>query len=228
MFRISVSTLEKFRRVKLGLTQFDTEEALIQAIRGLFTGNDKTKTGGAFHKVIEGEYKVLDSEEEWVLADEFLFTRSQAAPAIAYKKAHPSMIHEIPVNKIYSVGDYAVKVSGRVDGLEGMHVRDPKTIYKTPNLQDYIDSYQWRYYLELLGLDVFYYDVFEVRGFKSLPSKMPYVLARVEFLAPVDIQCLRYTDMDKDCEVLLREFMSYIESKNLLHILKIDNEPALL
>ena len=53
MYKLSVTTIEKFRRYVVGASEYDTEQALLEAIKGVFTGNDKTRTGSCYHKIIE-------------------------------------------------------------------------------------------------------------------------------------------------------------------------------
>ena len=51
---IRVTTLESFRRFRDNVTEtYDTEEKLIEHIKGEFKGNCKTEIGSAFHYLIE-------------------------------------------------------------------------------------------------------------------------------------------------------------------------------
>lgn len=209
-----------------GASSFDTEEALIESIKGIFLGNDKTKTGGAFHKVIEGDY--VAGPHSYVIADGIAFTPAQAEPAFRYKSQHPAMIHEVNVKKIYQVGEYQIYLSGRIDGAEGLHIRDAKTKFRSIDWQEYLDSYQWRYYLDMQNTDVFFYDVFEVRYFNDLRGNPPYTLPGVEFLPAETIKCERYDSMEADCLQLLHEFMGYIDNRNFYHLLKVVNETPVL
>ncbi len=225
MFRISVTTIEKFRRYMTSASSFDTEQALIETIKGIFLGNDKTKTGGAFHKLIEGEFT---SDEKHYYADGIAFTKEQAQPAFDYKQQHLRMIHEVPVRRVYQVGEHTIQMSGRVDGMEGIQVRDAKTKYRAIAWQEYMDSLQWRFYLHMLGLNVFYYDVFEVRGFQELqPGKDSIQLLPGVTFRPVEsLKCESYPDMYNDCLYWLRAFMEYIQNRNFYHLLKVVNETS--
>lgn len=53
MYRISVTSLEKFRRYLEGVSSYDTEEALLETLSGEFKGNAYTRIGTAFHNVVE-------------------------------------------------------------------------------------------------------------------------------------------------------------------------------
>lgn len=204
---------------------YDTEEALIKSIKGIFLGNDKTKTGEAFHSLIEGEYT---QDGKYCYAKGIAFTKEQAQPAFDFKQQHLRMIHEVPVRRLYQVGRHAIQMSGRVDGLEGIVVRDTKTKFRSIVWQEYLDSLQWRFYLHMLGLDQFYYDVFEVCGFDQLqPGGISY-LPDVTILPAESLKCESYPDMYNDCMYWLTEFMGYIHFRNFYHLLKVVDESPVL
>jgi hypothetical protein len=219
MYRISVTVLEKFRRFMTEASPYDTEDALIESIKGTFLGNDKTKIGGAYHKIIEGDYSFVKASNLFY-ADDIAFTAEQAAPALKYKADHPLMVHEVPLSKWYEIDKYQILVSGRGDGIEGKQVRDPKTKFRSINVQEYYESYQWRFYLDILNLNIFYYDIFEVKGFQFLYGNSPYFLKDVHIIAQDPFQCIEYDDMHQDCKRLLAEFMGYIEFRDFFHLLK--------
>lgn len=219
MYRISVTTLEKFRRFITGASAYDTEEALIETIKGIFIGNNKTAIGGAFHKIIEGDY-LFNWESKLTVADNIAFTSPQAQPALTYRCDHPGMIHEVPTTKWYVTAKGMVMISGRIDGVEGMHVHDAKTKFRSVDLMEYHDSYQWRYYLDMTGLNRFFYDLFEVKGFEQFSGGNPLTLPDVQFIPHEPYQCLRYPGMEEDCLTLLNEFMDYIEMRDFFHLLK--------
>lgn len=230
-YRISVTTVEKFRRYMTEASSFDTEEELIKTIKGIFEGNAKTMTGGAYHKLLEGEFTEIKSKHlmgKYYSADSFWFSEGQASPALQYRRDHPRMFHEIPIQKIYDLGKYRIKLSGRADGIEGIFLRDGKTKFRKIDFQEYMDSYQWRYYLDMFNLRHFFYDVFEVKGFTELPAAAPYIMPDVIFLDPESLLCERYTGMEEDCQRLLLEFMDYIDNRNFYHLLKQENETVIL
>lgn len=219
-YRVSVTTLEKFRRYMNEVSSFDTEESLLESIRGIFKGNDKTKVGGAFHKLIEGDYKKVKGRVE---ADDVSFTTLQAKVAFEYKKRHPLMVHEISIRKTYNTNFFPIQVSGRVDGSEGLNVRDAKTKYRAVDLQEYIDSSQWKFYLDMLEADIFYYDLFEVQGFGFVqkPGSSLFMLNKdMDIIAHEPLQCIRYDLMVPDIMKILNDFMDYLHNRNIVHLLK--------
>lgn len=201
----------------LQLTEYDTEDALIASIRGEFTGNDKTFTGEAYHSLIEGDFS---SEQNHFLAGKILFTPEQARPAFDYKKAHQAMIHEVPVRKIYAIHGQEVVISGRVDGIEGSQVRDIKAKFRAIDSEEYMDSIQWQFYLDILSRKVFHYDVFEVIGFDALTGPAPHKLDGVLFRPHETTTCLAYPGMHEKCHSLIVDFFDYIEDRKLFPFLK--------
>jgi hypothetical protein len=198
-------------------SSFDTEQSLLESLMGIFKGNDKTMVGEGFHKIIEGDFQ---KTRKGVMANEILFTREQAQVALDYKASHRFMIHEISIAKAYHTGYFPIQVSGRVDGTEGFNIHDTKTKFRSVDYQEYIDSCQWKFYLDMLGVDVFYYDLFEVQGFTELGGE-PYALhPEVKFVAHEPLQCIRYGDMVGDIQSILTSFLEYLHSKSLVHLLK--------
>lgn len=217
MYRVSVTTLEKFRRYMAGTSSYDTEESLIESIKGIFLGNDKTIFGSAFHKIIEGEY---ERKANRVLADNVSFTKVQAQVAFDYKKRHKLMVHEISIRKEFSTNYFPIQVSARVDGTEGLNVHDTKTKFRSIDLQEYADSCQWKFYLNMLEADAFYYDLFEVKGFVEL-GRLPYKIPDEVIIIPHEpFQCIRYESMNDEIHSLLNSFLDYLHNRNFVHLLK--------
>lgn len=224
MYKVSVTTIEKFRRYMTNASSFDTEQDLLESIKGLFYGNDKTKFGSAFGKIIE-EGDVLRKTVNGTpgyLVDGIFFNEALAAPAVEYRARHPHMVYEVPVSKIYKVGDMEVYVSGRTDGIEGAQTRDVKCKFRSPDFQEYHDSYQWRFYLDMLGLDVFYYDVFEIIGFNAFYGELN-ILQDISIIPYEPFYCKSYQGMSQDCSILLNQFFAYIEQRDLFQFLKTIN-----
>lgn len=214
-YRVSVSILEKFRRFREGLTQYDTEEALLDAITGKFIGNDKTKIGGAFHKIIEKYNRNFVSGE--LYSDGIFFSQDQAQVAVNYKNEHPEMVPEVPIFKKYDAGDIIIQVSARADGVEGLRIRDAKTKFSPPLPTEYYNSFQWRFYLDMFEVPVFYYDLFEVTNYTGIYNDR---LPGVTIIPYEPFECLAYEHLAEDVHQLVRDFAQFIQIKNYIHLLK--------
>ena len=238
-YRVSVTTLEKFRRVLAAGEDntWDTEAALYQQLTGTFIGTDKTDLGSAFHTLCEfgwPERHLIYQSGRFHVAGKFAFTAQQAEVAYQYKQEHPHMLAELPVSKTYEAPSVNFLVRGRVDGLEGTIVRDPKTRYSAIDVQGYLDSYQWRIYLDMLGLSQFYYDIFQVKSYPTagLPTYNPetgcrHLPEKLAFEKPVSISCFAYPTMRRDVEELLIKFSDWVEARGYWRLLKREEAHAI-
>jgi hypothetical protein len=220
MYRVSVTTIEKFRRYMTEASSLDTEDALIQSIKGIFEGNDKTKVGTAFHKIIEGDVQRLPGKN--FLADGISFTYAQARPAIEYRKRHPKLFQEQNIRQVFETARFPIQVTGRVDALEGLYIRDSKTKFRNIDIREYIDSCQWKFYLNMMGAHTFFFDVFEVKGFDKLHNCQDRLELgeSVSIIAHDPIECIAYPEMEDEIVSLLHDFLDYIDNRNLSQFLK--------
>ncbi|MBS4060284.1 MAG: hypothetical protein KG029_07800 [Bacteroidetes bacterium] len=212
MYRIAVTTLEKFRRMVDNVSDWDTEQSLIESLTGKFTGNDKTRLGNAFHKIIELPFTLNGS----LTVEGITFTPEQAQPAIDYRNAHPHMIHEVPAKKIYHTKHMEFTVSGRADGVEGLEIRDAKCKFSYPGWGEYYTSYQWRFYLDMFEAHTFWYDVFEVRGYKGTDPSGRF---EGQIVPHEPFPCMRYEMLANDVQNLAEEFAHFMTIKNYTNLL---------
>lgn len=241
-YRISVTTLEKFRRMMADTSSYDTEESLIESLEGKFTGNDKTRVGTAFHAIIEtpsflttNHHLSVDVkagvERSWVVinVDEYrIAIPMECAKVVAdFSLSHPLMVHEVPVKKTYITPRFALQVGGRLDGVEGAFINDAKTKYRAPSdISDYTDSCQWKFYLDMTGAKKFLYDIFEVKRFKGLNQAADGIcyLDGIDVVYHEPIPCTPFLGMGEYCTNLVHQFMEYIDMRNLFHLLKPSDE----
>jgi len=218
MLTIRVTKLEAFRKYMYeDENSYNTFENLLLTIKDERGSGDKADYGSAFHKIIE--YPDMVSQHG-CLVNGIQFSYAQALPAVEYANAHPLMQKEVPISKVYQTKHFEILVTGTCDGIEGISVRDTKTKYSTVDMQEYMRSYQWRTYLDILGLDTFWYDVFQVRGLDTLADAHK---ANIEALEPM--LCCRYPDMSADVQSLLDEFSQFVIDYDLLQYLEIKDKP---
>lgn len=244
MQRISVSSLEKFRRYMTEASDWDTEEDLIASIKGEFDGNPKTRCGTGYHKIIEGEYTITGEydknniQREMILVTcddekdrlngrkpfQYIFTDEQAKSAIAFRNNHPLLIYEVAGSKTYKTSRGDIQISLRADGLEGRILYDFKTKYSTYNVMDYTDSIQWKIYCDVFGLDQFIYDIFrvtKVSGENAFVENPGEPFRTTGSFAPVEeISCFVYEGMMAEIQRTLDDFMDYIHMRRFYEYLK--------
>jgi len=203
---IRVTTLESFRRFRDNVTEtYDTEEKLIEHIKGEFKGNCKTEIGSAFHYLIE-------TNGEYLQSSGVNFSENQILIALNHQALISPFVPEIRKNKVFDTGKYKVEISGCTDVLQGNTLRDTKCKFSAPTYMDYYNSFQWRIYLSIFGLDRFLYDIFEFVGYKD---EMVKDVSSLELKQHEPFECVRYEKMESEIITLINNFMDWIEFRNL-------------
>ena len=215
--------MEKFRRFICGTSPYDTEESLLETLSGAFKGNEYTAIGTAFHSVVENgvaglqsQNGIYDIEAEGRVVR---LNKNHVEIAGAYRAGLKGASFEVKIGKDYDTPFFPIHVSGRTDIIHGLEVRDTKTKYSTPKMQDYCDSYQWRYYLDILQADTFYFDVFYFEKYKKEEHGTD---VSSLILTPYEpIECIRYAQLEYDTQQLVSDFCEYITFRNYHHLLKL-------
>lgn len=216
MFTIRVTQLEKFRRYRDSVSSYDTEQSVIDGITGDFKGNNYTYIGTAFHNIVEtGNTELFMSEGGAVYMSE-----EQKQIALDYRNSMPDAFHEIRTKKIYTTPYGEVEITGCADILWGTIIRDIKTKYSQVNQQDYMDSCQWKFYLELFNTDCFIFDVFQFHSYDK--EKHGLDTRKLKLTKYPNIPCFRYGKMEDDNRILLFDFLDWASHRNLLDNLKFD------
>lgn len=233
---IRVTQLEAFRRYLYDAYGYITEQSVIDNITKEFKGNSYTRIGTAFHSVVEtGEPETVkvDSGERHFMyygkdksepvpcgrkfsidGTDVVLDISQCRTALEYRGRFPGALHEVREYKEYP----EAVVTGCADLIYGASIRDIKTKFSSPSDADYIDSAQWRFYLELFECDVFHFDLFIFDGYnleKHGDDARGLPLIKHE----PSIDCYRYDGMESDNRRLLLQFLDFCETKDLIKYL---------
>ena len=182
---VRVSTLEGFRWWQN--SDLDWEWYLNREKEG---ANEKMLAGTAFHEFMEtipsGEFDSFQQDGHTFVFD---CSVDVALPQIS----------EIRTSKQYG----NLTVTGKCDGLSGLTISDYKLIIgHAIDGEQYMESYQWRYYLDLFEANIFRYIVFEAREMEGeSPDSSYYKITDVHTLLQY-----RYPGLRDDCERLAKEF----------------------
>lgn len=232
--QVRVTQIEAFRRWTRQ-SEYDnfeiTEQDVIDSITQEFTGNEYTRIGTAFHSIVETgrpvsekvpagmrkfTYYGKDMEEPIPCGRKFgvdgygvVLDVAQCKTALEYRAEHPGAYHEI--REYMDFGEAVV--TGCADMIDGTEIRDIKTKYSVPKDADYINSCQWRYYMQLFGADVFHFDLFVFDGYNK--DKHGYDVRGLPLKRHEPITVYRYPNMEKDNANLLHEFMQWIKYREL-------------
>lgn len=177
-----VSNIESFRRWRE-----DEEQSIEQLVHWLTTDepSEAMLAGTAFHKALElatpGEYTVLEAN--------------------GYRFELPDAEIALPkIREVRAYGNYgALQVTGQVDILDGKRVDDHKTMSRF-DAERYLEGYQWRFYLDLFGADVFRWNVFELKELG---------LRHYKVAEPQMLETYRYPGMHRDCDRLAADFYEF-------------------
>jgi hypothetical protein len=207
-----------------------TEDGVISNIKGIETQNIKASFGSCGHCMIENpdKYRVdidpqpfttiasakdlmpYDGPEYYYQVKDFSFSIDQAKPMIKFRQEHPLMIREVALSKLYSTPSFDLIVTGTCDHLEGNIMRDTKFKFSSFDVQDFVDSFQWRNYLNSAEMDIFWYDFFRVKNFSVMSD-----MAKARISECESMMVKRYSGMEADINAIIVEFMEFVIFKGL-------------
>lgn len=223
MKRIAITTLETYRKYLAG-DEWTTQESLIQGLITPFQGNAYTRIGTAFHAIVEQGEAVIEELPEMgkfqvtVEGWPVIFNEAQIAMALKYRAKLPYAFHEEWIGREFDTPSMPIWVHGKVDVLHGTFIRDIKTKYSKVKYEDYAESAQWKLYLDLTGLDTFYFDLFEFPNYKI--DKHGYDVSSLGIQPYGAIECIRYDGMVEENRQLVCDFTDFIVKHNLTKYLK--------
>lgn len=223
MKRIAITTLETYRKYLAG-DEWTDQQTVIDSLVVPFQGNEYTRIGSAFHAIVEQGETVVEELPETgkfrVTVDGWpvTFNEEQIATALKYRAKLPYAFHEEWIGREFDTPSMPIWVHGRVDVLHGIFVRDIKTKYSPVKFADYAESAQWKLYLDLTGLDTFYFDLFEFPNYKK--DKHGYDVSSLGIKPYGAIECIRYDGMEKDNRQLVCDFTDFVVKNNLTQYLK--------
>lgn len=185
--RVSATDLDAYRRFR------DDDEAdlaaLIQQLRRLMPSTDAMQAGTALHSALE---RAGEGDHKGFQFDGYTFSFETDA------ELDLPPIREMKQTKEYLAGGVLVTMVGKVDALHGRRIDDHKFTAKF-DADRYLDSYQWRVYLDIFGADEFRWNIFEAR--ESAPKN--YLIRAVHKLT-----MHRYPNMEAD---VYRELAGFVD-----------------
>jgi hypothetical protein len=197
--RVSASDVDTFRRFRDD-DDFPVE-ALLRQLRRQEPATLRMDAGSALHKILEeadiaAGVLILDKAETVYNGNRFRFRFDlDAEVALA-------PVRELKRTRRMQVRGHNVTLVAKVDLLDGLKVKDHKYA-KGFDAENYVDSFQWRAYLDVFGADEFVYNIFV----GDLEAKTG-VWVVDEFHA---WSCFRYPGMEKDVFNQLDRFVEFCE-----------------
>ncbi len=186
---VSVSKLDAFKRFEDGNMD---EDEFVSYLEGRIK-EEKMRAiniGNAFHELVLSD-KPIDGEI--IEANGFAFDGDSLRKVREYVDGYK---FEIPIQKTYSSD---IEITGRLDFSYGIAGGDLKTTSRI-ELERYMDSYQWRLYLWMSGLEIFSYVIVELND--------KYNTASVNRIQVIDMY--PYIGMENDCLSLISRFLYWL------------------
>lgn len=110
-------------------------------------------------------------------------------------------IREIKAEKVYVVDGIEVVMVGKVDAVEGLRVEDHKSTERF-DAERFLDSYQWRVYLDIFDATHFRWNVFELQASRDEADTF-------EVRALHHVDQYRYPEMRADLHQAIGEFVDF-------------------
>lgn len=199
--RVSVTSIDSWLYT-LSHENADVQK-LLSDLRGEGVRSEPMIASSALHRALE---RAEPGESNDLIADGYRFIIKPdvelTLPAIRELKLEV----EIPIDAALTVTQV-----GKVDGLEGRTVYDHKGTKKFE--PDYfLDSFQWKQYLNMSGADTFQWNVFEIDWERWT------MLGDCKELSVTgyhELRQYRYPGMADDCMDLLRGFLSFLDVRSM-------------
>jgi hypothetical protein len=189
---VRVTNLDAFRIWK-GTEGLDLDW-LLTRLQDKTEPSDAMKAGTALHKGLE---EACEMEVGTLAVGDYRFDFNCECRIVL------PAIRECELNKQY--GDIAVV--GHADGQIGNMIVDYKSTEQF-DPERYMESYQWRFYLDMSDCDVFLYQIFVLREFGPPGC--------YEVRDTHQLKQYRYPDLHRDCDRLVNEYRAVMG--NLLEV----------
>lgn len=187
--RVSVTDLDEFRRFQAD-EEYELDRLLVR-LRRQEPPSEAMLAGSALHKALElAEDGVVASLSQ----DGYRFEFDTDV------EIELSPFREIKAEKVYLVDGYPVTVVGKIDHMHGQRIDDHKSTGRF-DAERFLESYQWRYYLDIFNADRFRWNVLEMT---EQPEPKVYKIFGFHKLDQ-----FRYGSMREDCLQLLRAYTAF-------------------
>lgn len=208
MFKISVTTIDQF--AKYLLKEEMTDEELITRLTTEFTQTKYTELGTGFHDVLQNPLK----RHKFFNNNGNIEAYYEALNGIQFSE---KLIHdcqkkikwdvpafEVPISKIYSTNYGDVKVVGRADQLYLNSVQEIKSCWTQYKYDNYKDSIQWKFYIDMFEVKSCRYIVFQMN------DGMEISLGNIH-----EFEFFPYPNLEQDLHNILNSFLDFLHNKEI-------------
>lgn len=202
MIRVSVTTLESFRR--LVCTEWGDEAELLASIEGKpFKPSWQMDAGWAWQALIEGQHP--EEFGDYVRLREFWFDAIQVQVA----REHIGYGHvELKSTRQFDVG-MPVTVVAMVDLIRGLQIQENKAKFSPVDARTYEPSLQWRFYLDIHDAMCVRYNLFSFAD--------PQDDGFCDLKGITSFRFWRYVGLHEECRAWVHRFVEWADSRGVLH-----------
>ncbi len=171
-------------------------DALLARLRGEREPSEQMRAGTALHKALED---LTDYSRDYETLSALGYTFNM----IADVELQPAPIREVRASATYPLnkdGSATITITGRVDAIDGLRVDDHKSTARYEP-EHYLDGWQWRFYLDIFGADLFRWNIFEIAM-----TDDPFVW---DVRAAHRLEQRRYPELHADCARVAQELAEF-------------------
>lgn len=191
--RVSATDIDAYRRFLSPPEGMEIElDELLRQLRRQEPPSEAMMAGSAFHKLLENAAPVVgELSEAEVDGFRFFFDFDGALDL--------PKIREMKATRDYDIDGCTITVVGKVDGVHGHRIEDHKLTSRY-DAERFLNSYQWRIYLDIFEANEFRWNIFEGREAQS----KRYVISHFH-----QLRTYIYPEMHADVQKVLGAFLAF-------------------
>ena len=206
--KISPSVLNNFNRFLDESIEYFDYEKFMDTLTKPIEVSDKMRFGSACHKVLElGNDAFNPGYDNCVMIDNLpiYIAQDKVDVLIKFRNDYGEGIYEQRHRKVYQVGKYEVVMSMIIDMITSSgSIFDFKFVQSQIKSEQYLNSMQWKCYVDAMDLDHFIYWIWTNR--KNDLVQFP------------PIVCFRTKKTHLEIVMMIERFIEFLENEDLIHL----------
>lgn len=208
MITVSPSLLENYRLLRD--TDWFTFEMFKERVEGVYAPSEDMDRGTALHAIMESPHHAivnheLDTLSHVVNGVPYVFDAEDVDGLRSY--FNRKGMWEVPFINLYRIDGTLVQMRGRLDFIYGRSIIDLKTTDSDIDATKYMDSLQWKCYVDAVGADALTYVV----------ARLVWDADRYRIRDKRAITMRTYDGITNDVEQSIYECLTFMRTTGLIH-----------